>query len=213
MKRKALIALLASAFILCACGSDKNIASYKANMEQFFENIDTINESINSIDPESDNATETLLSYLDLLDKSCAQMATLEVPEKLDGLQDVAAKVSEDMTQAVALYHTAYDGEYNEDAETRAYEMYSKANSELKYIVKVLHGETSSESTSSDDTNTNGTDSQTQTNTSSEEGFVEDDYSMYLEEDEGTWEENYPDENTQEESSSENTAPQEETAQ
>ena len=59
-------------FLLTGCGNKEELENYKANMNQFFENIKVFDSSINAIDPESDTAVSELLSYLDSMDKSFA---------------------------------------------------------------------------------------------------------------------------------------------
>ena len=49
---------------LTGCGTDTEIEKYKANMNQFFENIKIFDSSINAIDPNSETATSELLALL-----------------------------------------------------------------------------------------------------------------------------------------------------
>ena len=46
------------------------------------------------------------------------------------------------MKEAVALFHTAYDGEtYDEGSEQAALEYYNRTNIRIQYIITILHGE------------------------------------------------------------------------
>lgn len=128
--------------MLTGCGKNKDIETYKTNMTQFFENINTINDSINNLDPESENVSQELLPLLDSLDKSFTQMASLEVPEDFPGVAELAQDAGKYMTEAVSYYHQAYEnGEYDKTAADIAYQNYQIANSRLQYIIRILHGD------------------------------------------------------------------------
>lgn len=128
-------------FSLTGCGKDADMEAYKANMNQFFENVRIFDASINAIDPDSETAAAELLSLLDSMNTSFAQMASLEVPESFPGVEDLADQASEYMAEAVSLYHQAYDGEYDASIEDAARQNYVRANVRLQYIVSILHGD------------------------------------------------------------------------
>ena len=128
-------------FSITCCGKDDKIENYKANMNQFFENIRIFDSSINAIDPNSETATTELLSLLDSMNTSFSQMASLEVPESFPGVEDLATQASEYMSEAVSFYHQAYDGEYDATLEDVARQNYERANLRLQYIVSILHGD------------------------------------------------------------------------
>lgn len=157
MKKRLLIVLSVLTFVLCGCSNpeeDKQLAVYKANMELFFQNVETLNDNINMINPEDEGSSSELLGYLDSLKTNFQQMAQLTVPPELDALSQLAINASNDMNEAVKLYKVAYEGEYSSvDAET-AFLYYKRANSELKSIVKIIHGEYNLE-TDSDNTSDN----------------------------------------------------------
>ena len=164
-----------SSFLLCfvmfsltGCGKDAKIENYKANMNQFFENIRIFDSSINAIDPNSETATTELLSLLDSMNTSFSQMASLEVPESFPGVEDLAAQASEYMSEAVSFYHQAYDGEYDATLEDVARQNYERANIRLQYIVSILHGDIPEEIYTYEDDPTEG---------SAEDEFAEDEFS------------------------------------
>ena len=126
---------------LTGCGNDTVIETYKANMNQFFENIEIYDSSINSIDPNSETATSDLLTLLDSMNTTFAQMATLEVPEGFPGVEQLADEASQYMSDAVTCYHQAYDNEYDAVMEDVAYQYYQQANLRFQYIVSILHGD------------------------------------------------------------------------
>lgn len=134
---------------------DPVLENYKANMNQFFENIRVFDSSIDAIDPESDTAATQLLSLLDAMDTSFAQMASLEVPESFPGVSDLAKEASSYMTEAVSYFHQAYEGEsYDATLEDVARQNYERANLRLQYIVSILHGDIPEEIISYDDEDT-----------------------------------------------------------
>lgn len=129
-------------FLLTGCGNKEKLENYKANMNQFFENVKIFDSSINSIDPESDTAVSELLSLLDSMDKSFAQMASLEVPDGFPGVEQLADEASEYMTEAVSYYHQAFEGEeYDAVLADVAKQNYDRANLRIQYIVSILHGD------------------------------------------------------------------------
>lgn len=153
---------------LTGCGKDAKIETYKANMNQFFENIRIFDSSINAIDPNSETATTELLSLLDSMNTSFSQMASLEVPDSFPGVADLATQASEYMSEAVIFYHQAYDGEYDATLEDVARQNYERANLRLQYIVSILHGDIPEEIYTYEDDETEGT---------SEDEFAEDEFS------------------------------------
>lgn len=154
---------------LTGCGKkDAKIENYKANMNQFFENIKIFDSSINAIDPNSETATTELLSLLDSMNTSFSQMASLEVPESFPGVEDLATQASEYMSEAVSFYHQAYEGEYDATLEDVARQNYERANIRLQYIVSILHGDIPEEIYTYEDD---------QTENSAEDEFSEDEFS------------------------------------
>lgn len=137
-----LLSLLCSCILLCGCKTDPELDNYKANMNQFFENIKVFDTAINSIDPDSENAVKDLLYLLDSMETSFTQMASLEVPEHFHGVEQLADEASTYMTEAVMYYHQAFEGEtYQENLADAAKENYDRANLRIQYIVSILHGE------------------------------------------------------------------------
>ena len=159
--KRFLFPVLLLTLVLTGCGKDKAVENYRANMTQFFENIQTINDAINQLDPNDENVGDQLLPLLDSLDKSFSQMASLEVPDGFPGVADLAADASKYMTEAVSCYHQAYSGEeYDKISADIAYQNYQFANKRLQYIVQILHGDIPEEIfTYDEDDSTGSTDS------------------------------------------------------
>lgn len=135
-----LLLLFLMTFTLTGCGKNAELENYKANMNQFFENIRVIDSSMNAIDPNSETAVTELLSLLDTMNTSFEQMASLEVPDGFPGVEELADEASQYMAEAVSYYHQAYDGEYDATMEDVARQNYERANVRFQYIVSILHG-------------------------------------------------------------------------
>lgn len=145
-KRKSIVCMLLLSCIffltLTGCGTDTEIEKYKANMNQFFENIKIFDSSINAIDPNSETATTELLALLDSMNTSFSQMASLDVPDGFPGVAELADEASEYMTEAVSYYHQAYEADpYDAALEEVARQNYERANVRVQYIVSILHGD------------------------------------------------------------------------
>jgi hypothetical protein len=130
------------AVLLSACGTDEALTEYQDNMTTFFEEAAACNDGMNSIDASADDATEQLLAYLDQLNDEVAWMAELEVPDQFSAVDSLADEASENMQQAVELYHQVFEnGEYDEAIAEAAGEYYDRANIRIQYIITILHGE------------------------------------------------------------------------
>ena len=128
--------------VLSGCGKNPELEAYKANMNQFFENMKIFDSSINSIDPQSETAPTELLTLLDSMEASFTQMASLEVPDGFPGVDQLADEASQYMTEAVSCYHKAFEGEsYDAAMADVAKQNYDRANLRIQYILSILHGD------------------------------------------------------------------------
>lgn len=142
IKTAAFCSFLIGSFCLSGCKSNAELDTYKANMNQFFENIQTFDSAINSIDPESETAVSDLLSLLDSMDTNFQQMASLPVPEGFPGVEELADEASDYMTEAVSYYHQAFEAEpFDTILADVAKQNYDRANLRIQYIVSILHGD------------------------------------------------------------------------
>lgn len=139
--KAALLLVFLAAFMITGCQKNTELEHYKANMNQFFENIKVIDSSINGIDPYSETAVPELLGLLDTMNTSFEQMASLSVPDGFPGVEELADEASEYMSEAVSYYHQAYEGDYNANLEDVARQNYERANIRFQYIVSILHGD------------------------------------------------------------------------
>lgn len=141
-KYKMTLVCLLFAFLLTACGENKELTAYQEDMNTFFERAAEYNDKMNAIDRESDTAVIELLGYLDAFAEDIQWMAELEVPEQFSAVESLADEADENMREAVALFHAAYDGEtYDEGSEQAALEYYDRTNIRIQYIIMILHGE------------------------------------------------------------------------
>ncbi len=141
-KYKTLGMSLFLAFFLTACGQDEALNAYQEDMNTFFERAAEYNEKMNAIDQNSDTKTVELLGYLDAFAEDIEWMAGLEVPSQFSVVESLADEADENMKEAVALFHAAYDGEvFDEPSEQAAREYYDRTNVRLQYIITILHGE------------------------------------------------------------------------
>lgn len=141
-KHKILGFCLLISFFLTACGQDDALDTYQEDMNTFFERAAEYNEKMNAIDPNSDTKTIELLGYLDAFADDIEWMAGLEVPSEFSVVESLADEADENMKEAVALFHTAYEGEtFDGASEQAAREYYERTNVRLQYIITILHGE------------------------------------------------------------------------
>lgn len=129
-------------FLLTACGQDEALNAYQEDMNTFFERAAEYNDKMNAIDQNSDTKIIELLGYLDAFAEDIEWMAGLEVPKQFSVVESLADEADENMKEAVALFHAAYDGEsFDEASEQAAREYYNRTNVRLQYIITILHGE------------------------------------------------------------------------
>ncbi len=135
--------LCASLCCVSGCGkqADSGLEEYKASMTEFYDKLSYYDKSINGIDPDSENAKNQLLAYLDEMNESYKTMAELTIPEQFDSISEIAVEAADYMQMADEFYHLAYDGNFDEDNEQLAAQYYQRANSRVQVMLTVLHGE------------------------------------------------------------------------
>ncbi len=128
--------------LFTACGQDEELTAYQEDMNTFFERAKEYNDKMNAIDSASDTAVIELLGYLDAFAEDIEWMAGLEVPNQFSAVESLADEADENMKEAVALFHAAYEGDtFDEPSEHAAREYYDRTNIRLQYIITILHGE------------------------------------------------------------------------
>ena len=137
-----LCVVLLCGILITACGQDEELTAYQEDMNTFFEHIASYHEGMNAIDASAPDAKDQLLSYMDQLQAEFTWMAELTVPDAFSAVDSLADEADENMQQAVALYHSAYETDvFDEPTAQAAREYYDRANIRIQYIISILHGE------------------------------------------------------------------------
>ncbi|MBR5897716.1 MAG: hypothetical protein IKZ39_08910 [Lachnospiraceae bacterium] len=136
--------------LLCGCGSkgsSSEVKEYKTSMEKFFDSLKTVDENIDKINPEDQDAINLLFEQFDSMEKEFAAMAALTVPssgvpETFAYIPELSKSASEYMTQANGYLHDSFsESSYNEHTLEAAMECYKRANKRVQFIITLLHGE------------------------------------------------------------------------
>jgi hypothetical protein len=132
---------------LTGCGKEEDsaLSAYKVSMSEFYDKLAEYDNSINSINPDSDSAKEELLGYLDQMNDTYKAMGDLKVPNEFSGIADLATEAKDYMQKANDCYHKAYDGEFDEESLSLASQYYERANKRAFIMLQVLHGENPSD--------------------------------------------------------------------
>lgn len=148
MKKKTILflsCLCLSALFFTGCGNKQNeeLEQYKKDMTTFLNDVTDIVGRIEEIDGNSDSSINELLSCLDEMDESFAQMANLEVPAQFANIEELADEASANLSKSVSMYHQAFDNEENFDQQyvDAAKEYYNRAFKRIEYIGTILQGE------------------------------------------------------------------------
>ena len=144
-KCKYIIGTLTTVLCLTECGhtnEEKELADFSSSISSFTASIQDANQQINELDVNDANASQELLSILDGLDEKFKELADLSVPEQYQSIETLADEASENMTNAVSYFHSAYEGEvFDEQDADVAYQYYTRAMVRIEYIGYVLVGE------------------------------------------------------------------------
>ena len=143
MTKKIYLFLLSAVtmFSLIGCSNNSDLDAYKKSVEAFYADVIEINDNINTIDAESENAPQQLLEELDALNEVFQDFAALEVPKEYIAAESLADEAASFMNEAVSLYHSSYsDGTFNEFNAGMAYEKYCRAIVRINYIGDLFQG-------------------------------------------------------------------------
>lgn len=147
MKYKLTVSVLAllTCCTLAGCGNEEALDTYKEDMTAFCDNITAENDVIDSIDPTTETAAADLLQSLDKIEQDFITLADMNVPTQFSAVESLADEASAYMTEAVGLYHQAFDGEpISEDYDNLmllANESYGRAMKRVQYIGDILMGQ------------------------------------------------------------------------
>ncbi|MCM1183156.1 MAG: hypothetical protein NC337_07265 [Roseburia sp.] len=142
---KTVLAALALTLCLCGCANstdeEKALAAFSSSIAGFTSNIKEANEQINGIDTTQSEAPAELLEILDRLDEEFVKLAELSVPEQYLGVEALADEASQNMSEAVSYYHSAFEAEvFSESDADVAYQYYKRAMMRVEYIGYILAG-------------------------------------------------------------------------
>lgn len=146
IKRKVLVSVSILTILFCvgcsSSDSEKELAAFSQSITNFSDYMSNMDEKISGIDYESTSASTDLLSYLDDMNSAFIKLAEMEVPEQYSAISSLADEASENMNQAVSLYHAALEAdEFNEQDAEIAYQYYTRAMTRISYIGTILKGE------------------------------------------------------------------------
>ncbi len=124
-----------------ACSSSNDLSTFEDSMSSYASEIQLIHTNIESIDVNSDDATDLALSYLDELNEIFQNIATLEVPEEFISIESLADEAASCMAESVNAYHTLFTTTpYDEYSALLAEENYNRAMTRQYYIGEILQG-------------------------------------------------------------------------
>lgn len=141
--------VLLGAVSLSGCGKtseeEKELALFSSSIADFAEYIQEADAKINGLDVSKKESAGELLAILDDMDAEFAEFAELaeiQAPDQYESVPGLARLASEDMSQAVSYYHTAYESEeFDKNYADAAYQCYSNSMKDVKYIGILLMGE------------------------------------------------------------------------
>lgn len=127
------------ALLLAGCGENPDLTIFHDEMDDFYHSLSISVDALENIDPSSETAVSEMLTQLDTMTTLFDGLASIEVPELFENVEEPADEAAEYMAQADALYHEAYaDGGYDEAIAQAAIENYSRAMQRVNYIAILL---------------------------------------------------------------------------
>lgn len=144
--RLIVIALIAALLLTTtACSITENkadaLSSYRAEMETFFDELQTAQAAIESIDAASDTAQTQLLEQIDAICVSCASIAGVTPPDGYAEVQNKAEHAAAMMGQASSGFHAAFEStDLDQDSYNAAMEYYKSAGNDIQDMIALLQG-------------------------------------------------------------------------
>ena len=139
---KIVAALIFCMAFLTGCGESEELTLFQESIHNFYTEVSGIENTIEAIDENSEDAVTTLLSNLEQMSLQFQQLAQLEVPAEFISIEEIADDAADYMIEAVRLYEEAYEEDYISDPLIQAaYENYVSAMKRVNYIAVILQGE------------------------------------------------------------------------
>ena len=137
-----ILALVLGMGTMAGCGEKEELTTFKVEMDDFYTEVSAIENAMNEIDEQSENAVSTLLINMEQMSEQFQKLAELEVPDEFVSVEDLADDAADYMYEAVRLYGEAYEEDYVSDAMIQAAaENYESAMKRINYIAILLQGE------------------------------------------------------------------------
>jgi len=144
MKQKNRILLLAIALvmILTACGNS-SLTTFQYNMNEFLKDITKVDNQMNKIDPDSEDAVSEMLECMNAMNKTFEELANIKVPTEFLSIETLADEASEYMDMALDNYSEAFSNPASYDASKGklASEYLKRALKRKEYIAIILQGD------------------------------------------------------------------------
>lgn len=127
--------------ILTGCGESEELGSFQESINNFYTEVTDIEQSINNIDVNEEDAVTSTLIYMEQMMVQFEMLAELEVPVEFANVEELADDAADYMSEAVKLYTEAYEAESVNDSYIRAaMENYDSAIKRINYIADLLQG-------------------------------------------------------------------------
>lgn len=112
--KKSKILILATTIclmMLVGCGKKSPEEVLYSRLNDFYENVDAITTTINSIDPNAANAKADMLQNIDAMNNEFSSLQDLEIPSKYSEAAPQIAAAIVNMNESNHLYHQAFESE------------------------------------------------------------------------------------------------------
>ena len=143
-KKSILCVAALTALFLASCGKkeDESALLLGKNLDVFTSNINLLSVSINSLDPSNADSSKKLLTYIDSMEKSFNELASLPAPETYPDTRLYTEPAALYMSAAAAELHEVYgSAEYDETLSGSAMEKYYYAFECLDALGNYLEGQ------------------------------------------------------------------------
>jgi uncharacterized lipoprotein YehR (DUF1307 family) len=145
MKQKIIMLFLAFILIfsLTACGNN-TLATYEINMTEFLKDITNVDNQMNKIDPDSEDAIKEMLECMDAMNKTFKELAEIKVPKEFTSIETLADEAAEYMDMALENYTQAFanPASYDVAKGDLANQYFKRALKRKEYIAIILQGGT-----------------------------------------------------------------------
>ena len=129
--------------LLSGCGAGEQVKAmeeYRSGITSICDQLAACNDTLEGIDPESEDAQNLLLSTVDDIARLFNEAAQLPAPEGYSKAQETARSAADRMQEADEAYHKAFEAApFDQTAFKEAQEAYHSANGQLQDLLSLLH--------------------------------------------------------------------------